>query len=170
MPEFDPNEEAIEEWIAATDGFDRVEAVIEETREPETAAEIAERAHVSESTARKHLVRLVGLNTANAVESGQTTRYVRNEDRYLMDRIQELQRNRTNNELVREIAELKDEVDAYRERYGVESPEELALTSEFEDGPADPWSDVTEWQAARGNLARAQAALSFKRARDLAEV
>ena len=170
MPEFDPNEEAIEEWIATTDGFDRVEAIIEETRESKTAAEVAERAHVSESTARKHLVRLVRLNTANTIKSGQTTRYVRNEDRYLMDRVQERQRNRTNNELVREIEELKAEIRSYRERYGVESPEELAATGEFEKGPADPWSEVTEWQATRGALAVAQAALSFKRARDLTEV
>jgi hypothetical protein len=87
-----------------------------------------------------------------------------------MDRIQDLQRNTTRTDLVCEIAELKAEIETYRERYGVASPEELAATGEFEDGPADPWNDVTEWQAIRGNLARAQAALSFKRARDLAEV
>lgn len=174
MAPWDPNEAAIETWIETTDGFDRVEAVVQQTREPETAATIAEHAHVSESTARKHLSRLVDLGVASAVQTGRGTRYVRNEDHYLMERVADLQREYTREELVDEIAEMKADVDAYRDCYGIDSPEELAIAPESADEATEdadgrePWSDVADWQATRTNLAIAQTALSFKRARDLA--
>lgn len=165
----DPNQVAIEQWVATTDGFERVETVVGETREPASAAEIAARAHVSESTARKHLERLVELGPATAITEGRITRYQRSEDHYLMERVQELGRTRTSDELLAGIEDLKAEIREYRENYDVDSPEELALQVDVEEGPADPWGDITAWQTARRNLAIVQAALAFKRARDLAE-
>lgn len=179
MPSTDPNEAAIETWIETTDGFDRVEAALQQTREPDTAAAIAERAHVSESTARKHLSRLVDLGVASTTTDGRTTRYARNEDHYLMERVQELQRTHSRDELIEAIVEMKADLQTYRDRYDAESPEELVVRSDESSpagaaagGPgvedADPWSDLAEWRATRQNLAVAQTALSFKRASDLA--
>lgn len=165
----DPNQAATEQWIETTDGFERVEAVVTQTRDPTSAAEIAEQAHVSESTARKHLERLVDLGPATALTEGRTTRYQRNEDHYLMERVQELQRTQTRDDLLQGIEDLHAEIRAYGEKYTVDSPEELALEIDSTEGSADPWGDVTAWQTARRNLAIAQAALAFKRARDLAE-
>lgn len=175
MSPTDPNEAAIETWIESTDGFDRVEAVVQQTQDPETAATIADRAHVSESSARKHLGRLVDLGVATATESGRATRYARNDDHYLLARVQELQRTHSRDELVDAIGEMKADLRAYRDRYDVDSPEELAIQVDPGEmdaaSPADadgPWGAIADWRATETNLAVAQTALSFDRARSLA--
>ncbi|MDB2276768.1 ArsR family transcriptional regulator, partial [Halorubrum ezzemoulense] len=53
--EGDVNEAAIEEWKADTTTFDRIRHVSDVTTEPQAASTIAERAQVSEPTARKYL-------------------------------------------------------------------------------------------------------------------
>ena len=60
------------------------------THEPQSAAEIARSAHVSESTARKHLDRLADLGLALAVQDGRVTRYERDDDHYLLERVRDL--------------------------------------------------------------------------------
>ena len=166
---FDPNEAAIETWIESTDGFDRVERVVRRTREPRSTAEIADAAHVSESTARKHLGRLADLGLTLERRDGRVTRYERDEDHYLLERIQELQRTQTRAALVESIEEMRAEIDAYRREHGVESPEDLAIADEPADGSADPWGDVSEWLTTREQLAISRTALAYKRASALAD-
>ena len=138
MTSFDPNDAAIETWTEETDGFDRVEAVVSRTGEPQSATEIAESAHVSESTARKHLDRLADLGLALATQGGRVTRYERDDDHYLLKRVQDLQCSQTREELVESIEELQTEVEGYRHKYGVEAPEDLALAEKSAEGSADP--------------------------------
>jgi hypothetical protein len=61
---------------------------------------------------------------------------------------------------------MKAELQEYRDTYGVEGPEELAIELEAD---ADGWGDVGRWRAARRNLAIAQAALQVDEAHRLAE-
>lgn len=169
MAPFDPNEAAIETWIEETDGFDRVELVVNRTHEPRSAADIAESAHVSESTARKHLRRLADLGLALATQDGRVTRYERDEDRYLLERIRELQRTQTRRDLVASIEEMDAEIEAYRREHGVDSPEDLAVLDTAGE-PADPWGNVTDWMTTREHLAIARTALAYKRASALADI
>jgi len=55
-----------------------------------SAAEIADRALVSEPTARRHCKSLVNTGFAETDQDGQTTLYRRDSDRILMSRIREL--------------------------------------------------------------------------------
>ena len=121
---------------------------------------------MSESTARKHLERLAA-GIATVEESGRTRRYARDDDRLLLDRVGRLQRTHSRDELLSTVAELRRDLATYRERHGVESPEELAV--ELEVDSDEPWSQVTEWEAMRARLAVVRTALSFKRARELAD-
>ena len=121
---------------------------------------------MSESTARKHLERLAA-GIAAVEESGRTRRYARDDDRLLLDRVGRLQRTHSRDELLSTVAELRRDLATYRERHGVESPEELAV--ELEVDSDEPWSQVTEWEAMRARLAVVRTALSFKRARELAD-
>lgn len=171
---------ADERWRDSTDGFERVKAVLRQTREPATAAAIAERAAVSETTARKHLETLIELGAAATAREGRTTRYERNEEFHIVRRIQELQREHTRAELLDAIREMKAKLARYREEYGADSPEELALDLEGRelldsgDGPSgavggEPWDGIADWRSTRQNLAFAQTALSYKRTRELVE-
>ena len=168
MSSFDPNEAAIETWIEDTDGFDRVEAVVSRTHEPRSAAGIARSAHVSESTARKHLDRFADLGPALATQDGRVTRYERDDDHYLLERVWNLQRTQTRGDLLESIEEIRTEIEDYRREYGVEAPEDLAVLDETADGSADPWGDVTDWMTTREHLTIARAALAYKRASVLA--
>lgn len=185
----DVNEAATSEWVAETDGFERVRSVVRQTRDPASAAEIADRARVSETTARKHLERLVDLGAAAEEREGRTTRYRRDADHHVVRRIRELQREHSRSELLESIREMKAEIRAFREEYGVESPEELAIGLEGDDvgtlgdgddasasghrtepeteGPDEPWDVIAEWEATRENLSLAQTALAYDRTRDL---
>lgn len=163
----DVNEAATERWIENTDGFDRVRSVLRQTHKPTAVSEIADWAHVSETTARKHLDRLVDLGAATTTQKDRTTLYERNEEYHIVQRVQELQREHTRQELMKGIQAMKATIREYRENYGVDSLEDLALDLDAEE--AEPWDAISEWEGTRRNLALAQTALSYKRTRDLIE-
>lgn len=166
MFDMDANEAATAAWIEDTERFDRVQSVLRQTREPMPVARIVDQAHVSETTARKHLARLVELGPATATQDGQTTRYHRNEEHHILHRIQRLQREHTRTELLDGIREMKEQIRSYREEYEVESPEELALDIQADD---ESWNVLSEWESTRRNLVLAQTALSYGQARTLIE-
>ena len=160
------DESATETWVESTDGFERVRAVLRSAREPASAVEIAEQAHVSETTARKHLGTLADLEVATTTRDNRTTRYARNEEYHLVRRVQQLQREHTRRELADAIEEMKTKIREFRERYGVESPEELAIEL---DADGEGWDDRSRWEGTRRNLALTQTALSYRNARDVVE-
>jgi len=164
----DVNERARAEWKRRTDGFDRVRTTLERVHDPRSAAEIAESALVSEKTARKHLTRLVDLGRAVAVQDGRTTRYRRDPDAHVVDRIGELRREHTHDELIDGIRRIRRDIETFRDRYGVEDAGELAVRLEPGDA-TEAWVDLSEWQTKERHLALAQAALSFGRAADRIE-
>lgn len=161
----DINERAREAWVEETTARDRIRAVLEETTEYATVAEIADRALTSEPTTRKYLGELVEDDIGLTTQDGRTTRYKRNEGREIDGRIDELRQTTSRDELVDGIREMKAQLQEYRDTYEVEGPEELAI--ELEAG-ADGWADVGRWRATRRNLAIAQAALQVDEAHRLA--
>lgn len=164
QPWDDINECVKDEWKAETTPFERVYEVVEQTHEGQSAAEMAERALVSEPTARRHLTALVNTGFATTEQDGRTTRYRRDEDRVVMWRIHELREEATREDLLDGIRRMKATIREYEKRYDAVSPEELArqLSSEETDG----WDDVTRWKTTRQNLAIAQAALAYDEARE----
>jgi DNA-binding Lrp family transcriptional regulator len=163
----DVNETATSQWIENTEGFDRVQSVLRQTREPTPVTQIAEQAHVSETSARKHLDRLAELGPAATTQDGRTTLYHRNEEHHIFQRIRQLQREHTRTELFEGIREMKDKLREYREQHSVESPEELAL--DFDSTDEESWQVISEWESTRQNLALVQTALSYGQARELIE-
>lgn len=162
----DINEQVREDWKAETTGFERVRAILEETREPASAGEIAERALVSEPTARKHLDTLVDVGLATTVEDGRTTRYARDEEHLLMERVRELRAEHDREELLDGIRRMKDQLREYEDTHEASSPEELAIRLDGTD--EGEWNDVSAWRTTRQNLALAQTALSYAEAYDIA--
>jgi predicted ArsR family transcriptional regulator len=161
----DVNDRARERWRAETDGFDRVRSVLATAGDPVSAADVAADALVTEKTARKHLERLVELGFAASEQDGRTTRYRRDRDDEVSRRVRELAAEHSRSELLAGIERMREELAAYRERFDAETPEEYVLDS---DGSED-WTALHDWEGTRRNLALAQAALAYGRARDLAE-
>lgn len=155
------NEVVENEWIEATTPFERVHETVRRTYGPEPAAEIADRARVSPTTARKHLRTLVDSGEVTTSQDGQTTQYRRSKTAIVTEHAQALLAERTPEEIASGIAEMKATIRGWREEYDVESPEEFARTVDVADADRDPEAILTEWQTTRRNLTLAQAALAI---------
>jgi len=162
----DINERATDAWVEETTSRERIRTVLEETTEFATAAEIADRALTSEPTTRKYVEELVADGIGITTQDGRTTRYKRNESHQIDERIADLREATSREELIESIREMKTQLQAYRDDYGVDGPEELAIELDAGD---DGWADVGRWRATRRNLAVAQAALQVDEAHRLAE-
>jgi len=158
----DVNEHVRTEWKADTTPFERVYEIVEQTHEGQSAAEVADRALVSEPTARRHCKTLVNTGFAETTQDGRTTLYRRHSDRVLISRIRELREETDRTELLDGIKEMNAEIRQYENRYDVVSPE--ALAQQLDADETAGWEDLTAWRTTRQQLAVAQAALAYDEA------
>lgn len=163
--EEDVNTAAEREWKASTTAFERVASILGRTTEWQSAGEIADRARVSEPTARKHLTALAESGYASTSEVGTGTRFKRNPDRRRLERVQQLADEHSRSELERTIREMKMRIREFEDEYGATSPEELVETLEPDDEKG--WDDLSRWKTTRRNLAFAKTALSFEETRSI---
>ena len=160
----DVNDVVEEEWIEETTPFERVYEIIRTTYNPASAGEIADRARVSATTARKHLRTLESAGEVTTSQDGQTTCYRRSETGIVTEHAQSLLAERTPEEIASGIADMKTQMQEWREEYGVDSPEEFARELAIEDADSDYGALLREWQTTRRNLALAQATLAIAEA------
>ena len=154
----DVNEAVIEEWKAETSPFERVKETLLSTTEFQYAGEFADRARVSEPSARKHLRSLAEGGLAATMETGQGTQFKRSRESIALQRIRAIHAECTRDELIAGIQDLKSQIQDYRDEYDVTEPDDLAL----ELGPDDDgWAAISEWQALEEDLDIAQAALAL---------
>jgi len=161
----DVNEIVVDDWVEETTPFERVHEIIRRVYDPAAADQIADRARVSPTTARKHLRTLVNTGEVTTSQDGQTTRYRRSETAIVTEHAQSLLAERTPEEIATRIAEMKTQLQGWREEHGVDSPEEFARKLAVTDADSDHGRLLTEWQTTRRNLALAQAALAIGEAR-----
>jgi DNA-binding transcriptional ArsR family regulator len=161
----DVNAAAEQEWKATTTGFERVEAILRRTTSLQSAKEIADRALVSEPTARKHLETLVTSGHASTKEMGNKTLYRRNPDQQRLERIQHLADEHTMAELEASIRDMKKRIQSFEIEYDATGPEEVVQELDPDDDRG--WDDVSRWKTTRHSLAFAKTALSFKETRNI---
>jgi DNA-binding MarR family transcriptional regulator len=138
-----------------------VYAIVRRVYEPASAAQIADRARVSPTTARKHLRTLESAGEVTTSQDGQTTHYRRSETAIVTEHAQSLLAERTPEEIASGITDLKAQLQGWREEYGVDSPEEFARELDVDDADSSHGALLREWQTTRRNLALAQAALAI---------
>ncbi|GAA0272190.1 winged helix-turn-helix domain-containing protein [Halobacterium noricense] len=155
------NDVVEEEWIEETTPFERVYEIIRTTYDPASAGEIADRARVSATTARKHLRTLESAGEVTPSQDGQTTCYRRSETAIVTEHAQSLLAELSPEEIASGIADMKGQIQEWREEYGVDSPEEFARELDVDDVDSDYGALLTEWQTTRRNLALAQATLAI---------
>ncbi|WP_231554223.1 winged helix-turn-helix domain-containing protein [Halobellus rufus] len=158
------NDVVLEDWVAETTPFERVHAVIRRTYDPQSASEIAERARVSPTTARKHLRGLVDTGAVATDETETATRYRRSETAIVTEHAEALLSEHSTDELASAIAEMKAQIRSWREEYDVESPEAFARALGVDDADTETGQVLSEWQTTRRNLSLAQAALAIDEA------
>lgn len=158
---WDVNEVVEAEWVDDTTPFERVYAIVRRAYEPASAGEIAERARVSPTTARKHLRTLESAGEVTTSQDGQTTQYRRSETAIVTENAQSLLAEQTPDEIAAGIADMKAQIQEWREKYDVDSPEEFARELEIDDADTNHGVLLREWQTTRRNLALAQAALAI---------
>lgn len=157
--EGDVNESVLEEWLESTTKFERVNEVLGATTSPQYAKRVAERARVSEPTARKHLEALAETGFAEAVPTGRGTRYKRSRQTVAMARISDIHRELSREELTAGIRELRSRIREFQDEFDASDPDDLAF--QLETDADDSWETVTEWRAAENDLEVAKAALAL---------
>ena len=157
--EGDINEAVLEEWLESTTKFERVREILLSTTTPQYAKTIAERARVSEPTARKHLEALTAAGFGEAVTTGRGRQYKRSRQTVAMQRISEIHRELTRNDLVAGIRELRSRIREYQEEFDASDPDDLAF--QLESDTAEGWEVVAAWRGAENDLEVAKAALAL---------
>jgi len=154
------------EWKASTTALERVKQVSEQTTTPKPVSAIATEALVSEPTARKHLSALVEIGTVTTTTESGTTKYSRDDDQLLYQRIRTLASEHSRETLIDEIQTLKRQLDELKTEYDVVSAETFVTTLPADAHDSD-WEALAEYQTVERNLHIAQAALNYERAREL---
>lgn len=166
------NEAVGSEWEAETTPYERVRETISHTYSPVSADVVAETARTSPKTARKHLDALAdeGFVTTEPGENGGTT-YRRSPESLVVEQAAEILEHVSTDELIDQVAEMRERINDFQAEYGVDSPEELVVerTNQTLSESAADQEDldaktIRDWQTTRRNLAFANAALSIANA------
>ncbi|WP_160135463.1 ArsR/SmtB family transcription factor [Halococcus salsus] len=155
----DINETVVEEWKDETTPFERIREVLRSTTHPQYASQLAERARVSEPTARKHLEILTEAGIAETVTTGHGKQYKRSPQTVAMQRIRDLHAQLSREELTNGIRNLRERIHTYQEEYDATDPDDLAL--QFASVDDAEWDILAEWRALERDLDVAQAALAL---------
>lgn len=152
-----------ETWIKQTTAFDRVKSVALTLSEPRTVAWIADEAHVSENTARSHLMRLADLGVLATTTTEQGTGYSPDAIYTRSQDIRELIRENTEDQLAARAVELQEELASYASSYDAESPAALrtsiAATELSPDDARDRLEAASNWDYAQYRLSVVRDAL-----------
>ncbi|ESS10386.1 MAG: putative transcriptional regulator [uncultured archaeon A07HR60] len=125
----------------------RVYGAVLHTREPMTAAEIAERADCSEESARTHLSFYADLGIV-VHHDGRPARYERNDDYFEWRRVNELANAHTVDELQARVSDFTDQIEAYREEYDADSPDDVDVLEFDAERVDDVYADLGDWATA----------------------
>lgn len=157
----DVNERVESEWSDETTPFERVRAVMKRTYESRSANEIATRARTTPTTARKHLQQLDESGFVETVSEPQrdATLYRRSSESLVLEQARDILDRADDETLLTRIGEMQDDIRAYREKSGVDSPEDAALL----DADVDR-STLRDWRTTRRNLGFAKVALALSEA------
>ncbi|MFD1601079.1 DUF7342 family protein [Halobellus rarus] len=165
----DINEAVGDDWEAETTPYERIRHVIAHTYSPVSADTVAEDARTAAKTARKHLNTLAeeGFVETETGEHGGTL-YRRSPESLVVEQAADILEHVSTDELVSQIQEMREQLAEYQSKFGVESPEELAVDqtnqalAASDSTPDEPdMETIREWKTLRRSLAFANAALSI---------
>lgn len=162
-------ESYVEAWKAQTKGIDRVISVAMTLGQPRTAKWVADEAHVSVKTAREHLDRLVELQTLTKTEAHGTTTFAPDEAYQRYRDVSRLAQENTQEELEHLVVRYKEDIEARRESYDVETPTDLRSRATEPDTTVQQtkeWlAEASQWELDKYTLSIIQEAMERKEPR-----
>lgn len=147
------------EWKASTTAFQRIHTVLKNTYEPQTTGEIADAAATTKPTVRKHVAPLVEAGMVTKETGGNATRYAWSQKQRRVNRVAELADEHSAADLDAKVRRAKERISELRERYDVESPNDLAERLDPDDDAG--WDDLANWRTLEDDLKRLKAAQSM---------
>lgn len=157
---------SIEAWKAQTSAFDRVRSVAETVSVPQPASYIADEAAVAEDTARNHLERLVDMAILLKSDCEGTTTYAPDPLHTRAQTLRELIDEYDHDGLIQLKEELQGQVETWRDKYGVDSPDklrELAAETDEAAKTRDIRTTASEWELVAYRLDVAKDAIENSR-------
>jgi len=160
-PDFDaltPPEDVVRGERTRDDFFDAVLGL----DEPATASDVAELAGRGVDAAREYLKWFQQLGIVTQVTESPAT-YRRNQDYLNWRRVQQLRAEYSDDELLTFLKEETERAEVVGERFDVESPEAVSITShasETDRTIEDVWEDITLWKTARRRVVLLERALN----------
>jgi Fe2+ or Zn2+ uptake regulation protein len=133
---------------------ERIYSLIVQSGEEWSAPAVADELNCSTDTARKYLTWFAELGIVHK-HDGRPTTYKRNEDYFEWRYVTQLAEAHTLTELKENVIELREQLETYRERYGVESPDAIDLTDDVQNVDKDierVWDDLTAWASIEDEL------------------
>lgn len=125
---------------------ERMLDVIMQLRDPTKVATIAERAGCDTETARNYLEWFADLGLVQK-QTGRPVRYKRNESFLRWRRIEQIRNRYSDEEIVDELREVMEAIQAYQDRFGVEDSGQVSLKEASEETTVeDAWEALSEWQ------------------------
>ena len=121
----EPPRNGVQSWTESMSARDRIRAVAETLREPQSVNWISEQADAAWSTTNEELQDLVDQGQLRRVEAGETTRYQPDYTRLLFEEIRTLIEENTREELRNELAAITEEIEEWQATYDVETWEDL---------------------------------------------
>lgn len=153
----------IDRWKQESKGIERVIDVILTVEEPQTAGWIAGEAHVSEQTTREHLQMFADLGVVSATTVSGVTKYQPDPAWLRYQELAQLTERYDRDELLDQVAHLKERIEAAESQFGVESPDELRAKAAGDDTTVDEVKEyrtaASEWESALHDLQIRQQAL-----------
>lgn len=142
-------------WESTLEGRstrDRVYEVAIQLSEPTRVTDVAARADCAKETARDHLRWLAEAGIVQQDTENPDT-FSRNESYFRWKRINRLRRETTREERTERLEELTRQERAFKNRYGVEGPEEMdALDHVDYDDVERVWMEISEWHTLRQRI------------------
>jgi hypothetical protein len=137
-------------WPDGMDAAERVRHVALTRTEPRNAGWIAEEAAVSRDTAVKYLERMVDRGDLEAIETNNGTSYKPDSVTQFLREVRQLAEAHTVDELTQELNAIGDEIDGWKETYGVDSLAELRQSIGRDSLTGDERHDrleiIDEWE------------------------
>ncbi|SEP28733.1 hypothetical protein SAMN04487948_13412 [Halogranum amylolyticum] len=144
-PEFDAWESP-EELLKSGPTRERMLDVVMQLREPTKVSAVAERADCDTETARDYLEWFAEMGIVRELP-GRPVRYERNNSYLQWRRVEQIRGQYSEGEIVERLKETVDAAEKYRERFDVESPDEVSLVDQTgEQSVEDIWEAVSEWK------------------------
>ena len=147
-PEFDAWEEP-EALITAQPIRERMLDVVYQLREPTSVAAIADRVDCDTETARDYLEWFAEARIVRE-HSGRPVRYESNRSYLRWRRVERIRTQYNDEEIVTELETVFEELEDYREQFGVSDPSEVSLLEAADaDEVKETWETLSEWKTVK---------------------